>query len=375
MGDSTLETLATPALVLDRPTLERNLTTMATAVGRHGVRLRPHLKTAKSVEVARRAIAGQAGGIAVSTLAEADYFAQAGFTDQLYAVGITPQKLARAAALIRRGVNLVLTTDDVGAARAIAALATAEGLAIRTVVEVDCGEHRAGVAPDSEQLLAVAAALGPCCIGVMTHGGHSYGCQTPAEAAVVAESERVAAVTAAERLRSAGVAVSMISVGSTPTARFANRLDGVTEARPGVYMFQDLFQIQLAGDPLDSIAVTVLASVTSVRPAEGVVLVDAGGIALSKDRSTASAPTDYGYGLLLDLDGQPSFGRALVERANQEHGVIRLPNPADCARLPVGSLVRIATNHICMTAAAFDRYHVVDGTRTITAVWPRVNGW
>jgi len=370
-----LADLATPCLLLDRAKLARNLEIMAAAVKRHGIALRPHMKTAKSAAVARLATAGQAGGITVSTLAEAEYFAREGFRDILYAVGIVPAKLDRAAELRRVGTDLMVVTDDAATAAAISSHALATGAQHRVLVEVDCGEHRGGVAPESEALIAVGQALGPLCAGVMTHAGHSYTCRSIAEIEEVAELERRAAVTAAERLRSAGLPTPVISVGSTPTALHARNLAGVTETRPGVYMFQDLFQVQIGSGAPENMAVTVLASVIHRRPAENRVVIDAGGMALSKDRSTASAPRDYGFGLVLDAFGRRSFGDAIVERANQEHGVVTAPMPLPFDRLEVGTLVRVLPNHVCMTAAAYDRYHVLEGGDVVGEVWPRVNGW
>jgi D-serine deaminase-like pyridoxal phosphate-dependent protein len=371
-----LADLPTPCLVLDRGKLARNIALMAEAVARHGgVALRPHMKTAKSVEVARLAVAGQKGGITVSTLAEVEYFAAAGFRDILYAVGITPAKLDRAAALRRQGVDLILVTDDAETASAVAAHARASGVDHRVLVEVDCGEHRGGMAAASETLLAVGRALGPLCAGVMTHAGHSYACRSLAEIEAVAEAERLAAVTAAARLRALGLAIDIVSVGSTPTALHARSLAGVTETRPGVYMFQDLFQTQIGSGSAESMAVTVLASVIHRRQAENQVVIDAGAMALSKDRSTASAPRDYGFGLVLDEAGRRSLGEAVVERANQEHGIVGGASPLPFERLAVGAHVRVAPNHVCMTAAAYDRYHVVDGDDAVIDVWQRVNGW
>jgi D-serine deaminase-like pyridoxal phosphate-dependent protein len=370
-----LAELPTPCLVLDRGKLARNLATMAEAVARHGVALRPHMKTAKSAEVARMAVAGQQGGITVSTLAEVEHFAAAGFRDILYAVGITPAKLDRAAALRRAGIDLTIVTDDDDTAAAVAAHARATGADHRVLVEVDCGEHRGGMAVDSEALLAVGRTLGKHCAGVMTHAGHSYACRSLAEIEAVAEAERLAAVTAAERLRALGLATPIISVGSTPTALHARSLAGVTETRPGVYMFQDLFQTQIGSGAPEDMAVTVLASVIHRRQAENRIVIDAGAMALSKDRSTASAPKDYGFGLVLDAAGRRSFGEAIVERANQEHGIVASNATLPFERLPVGAHVRVAPNHVCMTAAAYDRYHVVDGSDAVIAVWERVNGW
>ena len=371
----TLNDLQTPCLVLDRPTLQRNIDAMAAIAARLGVALRPHMKTAKSIDVARIALAAGARGITVSTLAEAEYFAplvtQAGLADILYAVGITPQKLNRVAALNQHGANVIVIADDPEAARAIAAHG------IPALVEVDCGEHRGGMDANDARLLAVAAALGPCLRGVLTHAGHSYAGRTPAEMTALAEAERTAITTAATRLRTAGHTIDIVSMGSSPTLRHAAHLDGVTEVRAGVYMFGDLFQAAIHTHALHDIAMTVLASVIGLRPAEHRILVDAGGIALSKDRST-QAPglmLDHGFGLLLDIHGAPTHGHATVVHAYQEHGVVALDPKHPFPNLAIGDLVRIAPNHTCMTAAAHDRYHVVEGTQQITATWPRRNGW
>ncbi len=366
----TLADLPTPCLVLDRGILARNLATMAATLARHGVPLRPHMKTAKSIDVARLALAGQPGGITVSTLAEAEHFAGHGITDILYAVGITPAKLDRVAALNRAGADVLVITDDPGTAAAIAAHPSP----LRALAEVDSGEHRGGVAGDSLRLQEVAARLGRRLAGVLTHGGHSYAGRTPADMAAIAEQERAAVVGAAERLRAAGHAVPVVSMGSSPTALHARHLDGVTEVRAGVYMFGDLFQASIGTHAQADIAVTVLTQVIGLRPGDHRLLVDAGGIALSKDRST-QATTDLGFGLVLDADGQPSLGAAVVRLAYQEHGVVELDPALPFPSLPVGALLRVAPNHTCMTVAAHERYWVVDGSDRIIAEWPRVNGW
>ncbi|HUB49937.1 MAG TPA: alanine racemase [Acetobacteraceae bacterium] len=359
-----LADLPTPCLVLDRSILQRNIARMADSVARHGVGLRPHMKTAKSIDVARMAVRGQPGGITVSTLAEAEYFAAHGIADILYAVGITPQKLDQVAKLNAAGARVMALTDDPETAAAI----TAHKQAPRTLIEIDTGESRGGVLPDDDTLLELASILGPRLAGVMTHAGHSYGGRSIAQIARIAEAERSGVVRAAERLRAAGHAAPIVSMGSSPTALHAESLAGVTEIRAGVYMFGDLFQSEIGTHGVDDIAVTVLTSVIGRRP--GRILVDAGGLALSKDRSTETAPHDYGFGLVLDLAGQP-MGGAIVRRAYQEHGVIEI----DSTSLHVGDKLRIAPNHTCMTAAAHDRYHVIDGGETVVAAWPRVNGW
>jgi D-serine deaminase-like pyridoxal phosphate-dependent protein len=363
-----LADLPTPCLVLDHGILVRNIRVMAAALSRLGVPLRPHMKTAKSIEVARLATHGQPGGITVSTLAEAEYFFGQGITDILYAVGITPQKLDQVAKLNAAGAQIIVITDDPAMADTIAAHPAPP----RTLIEIDSGEERGGVGPDSDLLLELAARLGASLTGVMTHAGHSYAGRGVREIARIAEAERGAVTRAATRLRDAGHTITIVSAGSSPTARHAENFAGVTEIRAGVYMFGDLFQSEIETHGADAIAVTVLTSVIGRRP--GRILVDAGGLALSKDRSTETAPRDYGYGLALDIDGTRGLGNAIVRKAYQEHGVIEL-DPAHPVDLPIGAKLRIAPNHTCMTAAAHDRYFVVDGEQEVVAIWHRINGW
>lgn len=365
-----LEDLPTPCLVLDKGILERNLRRMSDAVHRHGVALRPHLKTAKSATVAHLATTGEAGGITVSTLAEAEYFAENGFRDIFVANALPPQKLARAEAIAFQGVVMTLVTDSESMASAIAA----HPGRLRALVEIDSGDKRTGVAADGDDLVKVATALGEKLAGVMTHAGHSYSCRNVQCVADIAEDERSAVVTAAGRLRDAGLNCDVVSVGSTPTMTHARNLDGVTEARPGVYMFQDLFQAEIGSCEKSDIAMTVLASVIGTNAEAGRLLIDAGAIALSKDRSTQATGHDAGYGEIRDMDNGYGLGTCIIERAYQEHGAASCD--ADVLRkVQIGTRVRVAPNHACLTAAAHDRYYIVDGSSEVIDVWDRVNGW
>ncbi len=367
-----LEDLPTPCLVLDRGILARNLERMSLGIHRHnGVSLRPHMKTAKSADVARMAVAGEAGGITVSTIAEVEYFAARGFRDITIAVGTTPARLDRLGALFSSDIRLNVITDNVETAAAIAA----HSGSFRVLIEVDSGEARGGVSPDGPELIAIGRALGEKLLGVLTHAGHSYECRTVDEVKAVAEQERLAVTTGAERLRTAGMKCEVVSVGSTPTMAHVERMEGVTEARPGVYMFGDLFQAAIESCTRKDIAVTVLASVIGCHPGTNRILLDAGALALSKDRSTATTNQDAGYGLVWDIDGKPSFGECVIEKAYQEHGVAKGDRQLPFGALHVGAKVRVAPNHSCLTAAAHDRYYVVDGTREVIAEWDRVNGW
>ena len=375
----TLESLETPCLLLDRAVMEDNARRFLDIAKRHGVTLRPHLKTAKSIEVARRVTDGAAGApITVSTLAEAEYFAGAGFKDILYAVGLAPNKLARAVRImLEYGTSLKLVTDNVTLAEAAAAHAEGEGVDLEFLIEIDCGDRRAGLPPESEDLLVVAQRLGTCprisLRGVMTHAGQSYGTKDPEEIARIAEDERAAVVRAAERLRAAGHAVDMVSLGSTPTVAFAKDLTGVTEVRCGVHVFFDLDQLGRGVCKPEDLALSVLASVIGHNRAAGTVLIDAGGLALSKDQGANQFLPDAGYGYVCDADGKRLEGLSVVG-VSQEHGRVAVPDPAWYDRLPVGSLLRVLPNHACFTAAAYPAYQVLEDGEP-KAVWTRVNGW
>jgi D-serine deaminase-like pyridoxal phosphate-dependent protein len=371
--------LPTPALLLDRGKLERNAARMRERVAQLGVTLRPHVKTSKSIEVLR-VLSGRADiSVTVSTLAEADYFFGHGVRDILYAVGIAPVKLPHVAQLIRSGCALKLILDSVEAAEAVQAFGSAEGLVIESLIEVDTDGKRAGVAPDDDFLIEIARRLssgtGARLVGVMTHAGGSYSARTLGEFEGIAERERAGAVTAAERLRTAGFTVDIVSVGSTPTLHYARTLEGVTEARVGVYAFGDLVQAELGTCAVDDIAISVVASVIGHSRAHGRVLIDAGFLALSRDRGTADFPVDWGYGAVCGLAGNLIEG-VRVDSTNQEHGIITAHNgQLDWSRLPIGGRVRILPNHACATAAAYDRYFVTDDGERVADVWERVNGW
>jgi D-serine deaminase-like pyridoxal phosphate-dependent protein len=192
----------------------------------------------------------------------------------------------------------------------------------------------------------------------------------------MAEQERALTVQAAEQLRSAGLPCPIVSVGSTPTLHYARKLDGVTEARAGVYVFGDLVQAELGTCGIDDIAIGVLSSVIGHNRQHGRVLIDAGFLALSRDRGTADLPIDWGYGAVCDpLTGAP-LEDVTVSSTNQEHGIITSRSGSiDFARFPVGSRVLILPNHACATAAAHERYFVTEGGDEIVDVWERVNGW
>lgn len=375
-----LSDLETPALILDRGRLECNLARMRGRLAQLGVGLRPHVKTAKSIDVVHLALAGQPGGITVSTLKEAEYFFAHGIRDILYAVGIAPNKLDHVAALRNRGANITVILDNIAAAQAVAAQGRARGMDIPALIEIDSDGHRSGVRPGDEALLEIGRVLdmerGATLRGVMTHAGGSYNCKSTAAILAMAEQERAAVVCCAEDLKGAGLPCPVVSVGSTPTATYAENLDGVTEVRAGVYMFFDLVMAGLGVCRTDDIAVSVLATVIGHQPGKNWIITDAGWMALSRDRGTAKQWIDQGYGVVCDAQGFP-IDDLIVSDTSQEHGIVadRRGGSLDCARFPVGSLLRILPNHACATAAQHARYHVVSGGAGIEAAWERLSGW
>lgn len=377
---STLTDFETPFLALDADIVAANCVRMRQQIAARGAQLRPHVKTAKCLEVALLAGGGAVGPITVSTLKEAEQFASHGFHDILYAVGITPNKLDHAVRLIKAGVDLKLVTDNVAAAEAVSAASAKACVALPTLIEIDCDGHRSGVKPDDQsQLKAISEALNagqPLLAGVMTHAGASYDCKSVAEIEAMAEQERAGITRAAELLRYAGFACNIVSLGSTPTATFGKRLDGVTEVRAGVYVFFDLVMAGLNVCATADIAASVVTTVIGHQLDRGWVITDAGWMAMSRDRGTANQAIDQGYGVVCNAAGEP-IKDMIVSSANQEHGIVsrRDGGPINAVDYPLGMTLRVLPNHACATAAQYDDYKIVRGGQRVLAVWPRFRGW
>ncbi len=377
---ATLEDLATPCLILDADRMDRNIARLRARLERLGVSLRPHLKTAKSVDVARRVMTSSAGPATVSTLQEAAQFVAAGVRDIIYAVGIAPAKLPQVLALRAEGADLAVVLDSVEQAQAVAAASRQAGTRIPALIEIDCDGHRSGVLPtDSQRLIAIGLALqaGAELRGVITHAGGSYTARGPEALQQCAEAERRSVVDAASILREAGLPCPVVSVGSTPTAHSATDLSGVTEVRAGVFVFFDLVMAGVGICQIDDIAVSVLATVIGHQRDKGWILVDAGWMALSQDRGTSKQAVNQGYGLVCDVTGRP-YGDLVVADANQEHGIITVRSGSGAALpdLAIGDRVRILPNHACATGAQHRAYQVVRGrSDRVEAEWPRFGGW
>jgi len=376
-----LDALETPCLLLDPARVSRNVNRLRSRVEAMGVALRPHLKTAKSIDAARLALKGPDSPATVSTLAEASYFAGHGLRDLLYAVGISPAKLPQIVAIRRETeTNLTIILDNREQAEAVAAIARETGEKLPVLLEIDVDGHRSGVQMDElDQLPALAKILadgGAVPAGIMSHSGASYGLTDEDDIAAAAEEERAGAVRAAQVLRDNGFAAPIVSVGATPTAHAARDLTGVTEVRAGVFMFFDLVQAGVGVCSTDDIAVSVLATVIGRQERKGWIIVDAGWMAMSRDRGTSGQAVDQGYGIVCDLGGRP-YPDLIMLQANQEHGVIglRAGSNASLPELPVGARIRVLPNHACATAAQHAAYQVLGAAGEATEVWPRMRGW
>lgn len=374
----TLKELGTPAALVDLDTLERNCVRMNERARRLGVVLRPHVKTHKCVQISRIQTQGHSGALTVSTMAEARAFAAAGFSDLTYGVPVPFHAIPEAADLLARGTRLNLLLDSEAALRELEAAGSARGLRFPVFLKVDCGYHRAGVDPEREESLGLARALAASphleFRGILTHSGQAYHCANAEGALSVAEHERVLMAAFAGKVRSAGVPVPEVSVGSTPACCAARDWSGVTEIRPGNYAFFDAFQAAIGSCVLeDALAFTVLSTVIGHYPERGALLLDAGALALSKDPGALHVDGRCGFGVLCDLLGRPIPGTRLTS-LSQEHGQVAVSDPSLFARIPVGSKVRIIPNHSCLAAACFRTYVVLkDGHAD--GEWHTVGGW
>ncbi len=378
--DPRFANLITPSLLLDEAKMMRNIDRLENHAQVLSVSLRPHLKTAKSVDVARRLLPGGDGPATVSTLAEAEMFSAAGVRDILYAVGIAPQKLPRVVALRSSGCDLSVILDNVVQAEEVAKASREAGGPVPVLIEIDSDGHRGGLRPDDPLLINIGRILhegGAELRGVMTHAGESYNVVGNEAHAKFAEIERAAAVDAAKALRAANLPCPVVSVGSTPTAHAARNLTGVTELRAGVYVFFDLVMAGIGVCEQDDIALSVLTSVIGHQHDRGWVLVDAGWMAMSRDKGTVDQDVDQGYGVVCDEAGN-ILSDLILSSANQEHGIITRRSGATSSipDLPVGTRLRILPNHACATAAQHSHFNVIPAEPDCALIeWPRFGGW
>jgi D-serine deaminase-like pyridoxal phosphate-dependent protein len=368
--------LPTPSLLLDLPRVRRNAERVRDIAKRNGVRLRPHIKTHKCIEVGRIQTEGFDGSITVSTLEEVRAFAANGFIDITYAVPIEPGKFAEAIEIRRAGVALNLLTDDAETVGGLNEVAGKAGVDFDVLVKIDCGTHRVGVEPQTLAAVEIPRTISDAkhlrFAGILTHAGHSYDVKTKEEIVDVARHERDSMVELAERLRNQGIDVPTVSIGSTPTITHVDHLEGIDEVRPGNYIFFDGFQATLGSCGLEETALTVLTAVIHKDPSRNKLVVDAGAIALSKDRGPIGLDPGCGYGHVLNVEGNETGMR--VSGMSQEHGEVDGRDFAGFETIKVGDRLRVLANHSCLTAAQHDHYNVVEDGEIVDR-WQVHRGW
>jgi len=343
--------LDTPSVVVDLDVLERNVGRMAERAGETGVRLRPHAKTHKIPEVARLQLAAGARGISLAKTGEAEVFAAAGFDDVFLAYPVVGAEKARRLLALSDRVRLAVGTDGVEGASSLGGVFHPAGRRLDVLLKVDCGYHRVGVSPESAVEVArrIADLPGISVRGVFTHAGHAYLATTREEVDAIARQEGEILAATAQVLRGAGLPVEEVSVGSTPTARGAMAVEGVTECRPGNYVYHDASQVSLGTCGIGDCAMTVLATVVSV-PATDRAVLDCGSKTLSSD---ALRPRPSGHGWILGR-------KSRIDKLTEEHGVVRV-EAGESFR--VGEKVRILPNHACVVSNLHDRIVVARGDR------------
>lgn len=374
-----LASLLTPCLVLDEVKFNANIARLQSTAARRGIAFRPHLKTAKSRHIARICADTFGKRAMVSTLQEIEQLRGCGLEDFLYSVAIVPSKFERVGSLLAADCRVTVAVDSVPVAAELVAFCVRTKKHIPAVIELDLDGHRSGVAPtDAELLLAIGEVLHGAGLlrGVMAHAGESYELADDGALASCARNEADCTTLAAQTLQDAGFAVELVTIGSTPTALSGETHRGVTELRAGAFVFFDMVQAGIGVCEPKDIAISVLATVIANNKQSGAVIIDAGWMALSRDRGTAEQAVDFGYGQVCLEDGT-ILADVLVVDAQQEHGVVK-PRAGSSKTLPdlaPGTLLRILPNHACATAAQHDRYQLIGEAGDVTAEWPRFAGW
>lgn len=355
-----LTDLPTPCVLVEQSRVQRNIDRMQTAADARGLRLRPHAKTHKSVEMARLQIARGAVGICCAKLGEAEVFADAGILDIRVPYPLNPVNASRVIALLDR-TRFSFIVDDLDVARGWSDVMRQAAREVDVLVKIDVGFHRCGIDPESGNAAAFVAAVaglpGLNLRGLLSHAGHAYGAASDVETASIAQTEVRLLNGLAEDVRAKGVPLQEISVGATPTARFSVQHDGITELRPGNYVYYDRTQVALGSAGWDDCALTVLARVVS-RPAPDRIIFDCGSKTLTTDLARGSNTDGYGAVLQTTEAAVPDAG-LLIERLSEEHATVRVV--AGESALRPGDLVRVVPNHACVVSNLVDAVWKVDG--------------
>lgn len=359
-GDMKRRQLDTPFVMIDVDKMKRNVAAMQTIANAAGVSLRPHAKTHKIPEIARLQLEAGAVGMTAAKLGEAEAMADGGVGDMLIAYPIVgSDKLRRLVRLASR-VRIAVAVDSLEAALPMSAAASEAGVRIGVMVEVDCGFRRVGVKPGLPALeLAqrIVKLPGLEFRGILTFGGQSYDAAGEERLLAVAREEGRAAVDTAVMLAAHGIPVASVSAGSTPSSKYVAKIPGITEIRPGTYVFGDLMQVAIGAHALEDCALSVKVAVVS-RPSRGRAVVDAGTKILTSDGGDSPIGTGRGY-----VVGHP---RIRVAWLTEEHGMLDIPEEDE--RLAVGDTLEIIPVHCCGVINMVDEVAAVSG-EDVLAVW------
>ena len=374
-----LKDLFTPCLILDRGKLDDNIRKLKSIVSKQKIDFRPHLKTAKCLEITKILVKEFGPRAMVSTIEELEQLKSSGINDFLYSVAIVPNKLDRIARNLSNNCKITVSVDNISTAQELVTFYKTTGNRITAVIELDLDGHRSGVRPyANEQLIKISKCLDEFDLfrGVMSHAGESYGLSNEEDINNCAKNEANQTLMAAETIQKVGINCELVTIGSTPTALSGSKNIGITELRAGVFIFFDLVQSGVGVCELNEIALSVLTTVISINIEIDAIIVDSGWMALSRDRGTSSQEINYGYGQVCDEHGE-LIEDLIVTNVQQEHGIIKVREGSD-AKLPnlkPGDLLRILPNHACATAAAHSRYHVVNREDKSIKIWDRFSGW
>ncbi len=349
----------TPALLIEREILEKNIRQMQKIADGNKVNLRPHLKAHKMPLLAHRQLVAGARGVAVAKLAEAEIMIRNGIKDILIANQVVgKEKIARLLRLSRLAV-ISCAVDSPENARQLSSAFAREGRKIDVYIEIDTGLNRCGLRKEKD-ILAMARLLtglrGINLKGILTHAGHVYAASGKREVAAIGEHEGRFMVRTAAFLRASGIPIDEVSVGSTPTAPHAAMIPGVTEIRPGNYIFNDMMQVSLGSVPVERCALTVLATVISLSARDRAVI-DAGSKALALDKGAHGNELLKGFGFILKKKAQ-------LTRLSEEHGIISHKNE----KFKIGEKIRLIPNHACPVVNLFDFAYLVEGQKVLEKI-------
>jgi len=363
-----LSALRTPCVLIDVDRVARNIERMQSAAASRGLRLRPHAKTHKSIAIGRQQITAGAVGICCAKLGEAERFADAGFDDIRLPYPLNPVIADRVLALAQQ-IRLSFIVDDLEVARAWSRALQPLGAdrAVGILVKVDVGFHRCGIDPDrvdaADTIARIAELPGLRFLGLLSHAGHAYGAASESETAAIAAAEARLLLDLAAHANRLGAVVEEVSVGATPTARFSLQQEGITEIRPGNYVYYDRTQVGLGAADWRDCALTVLARVVST-PADDRAILDCGSKTLTNDLARGFGATP-GYGIVFDgLDAREPDESLTIERLSEEHANVRTRGD-DTPRLRTGDVVRVLPNHSCVVSNLVDRAWLVRGDAVV----------